>query len=887
VLGIGHRLGPYEILSVIGAGGMGEVYRAKDTRLDRTVAIKVLPEHLSADESLRARFEREAKAVSQLNHPNICTLHDVGHHNGTHYLILEYLDGESLSARLRRGPIPRSEMLRYSVHIANALDRAHLAGIIHRDLKPGNIMITKSGAKLLDFGIATISRPESNLEDSSIQKAKSDLTTQGLVLGTPQYMSPEQIEGKRVDFRSDIFSFGSVMYEMATGKKAFEGDTQARLIAAILKEEPKPISEYQPLAPPALDSLVRTCLAKDPEDRWQNVRDISTALKWILNTTTSAIEPVSSGFRWRRFLWLAAGLIIGSLIVGLLLWKPEPTPIKRNVVRFAIPLPTIDRLAGLDIAISPDGRKLVYSASSNELQQLFLRPIDQLKSIPIEGTEGARYPFFSPDGLWLGFFADNAVKKVLLPGGEPITICMVSDSRFEIGASWGTDDMIIFGLKGEGLQRVSAKGGNPEKVAQAPSDEAGRWFSNPQCFDGKHIFATLTSGTSIKQQLALIDLQNGKSKVLLDGGNSALLPSGELIYEIGTALYAVRFDMNRLEAVGRSVSVLEGKDEIYADSRTFVVGNNGTLVYVPLARSEVKMLSVDRTGQATPVLSKIEMYRYPRFSPDGKRIAVAIRSPSGGDVWLIDSETGSRSRLTVEGANAYPVWTPDGSRVAFTSSRQDAETSGIYWTLTDGSGTAELLLKGQGKNAESLAFAGSFSPDGNFLAYRENHSATGEDIFVLSITDRKVIPFAATKFTELAPSFSPDGNWIAYQSDESGQDQVYVRAFPGGGAKIPISTEGGRAPIWSKDGHELFYRHGNSVQAVQITLQPKFTASQPQLLFEGLYEAPSTGGNPYYDISPDGKRFVMLQSIDPASQKQLQVVLNWDEEVKQLLHAGK
>ncbi|HSE40569.1 MAG TPA: protein kinase, partial [Acidobacteriota bacterium] len=727
-------------------------------------------------------------------------------------------------------------------------------------------------------------------EHTSFRTAERELTTEGIVMGTLQYMSPEQVEGKRVDHRSDIFSFGTLLYEMATGKKAFEGDSQASLIASILKEDPKPILESEPLFPPALDGLVRTCLAKDPEQRWQNIQDVLINLKWV---SENIHQPQSDALQTRnrkRWLWLTIGILLGTLSALPFFWMRKEAPQKRNVVRFAIPLPTIDRLAGLDIALSPDGRKLVYSASSNELQQLFLKPLDQQKSEPIKGTEGGRYPFFSPEGQWIGFFADNAVKKVLLPGGEPITICTVSDSRFEIGATWGHDDSIVFGLKGEGLQIVSAQGGNPKPIAKADS---GFWYGNPQYLkNGTHILATLISGTTLKQQVALIDIRNGERKILLDGGSSAILPSGELIYEMGMALYAAPFDQKQLKVTGRSVPVLEGKDEIYADSRTFVIGENGTLVYVPVARSETRLLWVDRKGQTSLVQPKVELFRYPTISPDGKRIAASIRTAAGGDVWLYDAETGNRSRLTVEGANVYPVWTEDGKHIAFTSTQSDSGTSGIYWVLADGTANAELLLKGErvsltkdGKthSVESLPFPGSFSPDGKYLAFRQNHSSTGEDIMILSISDKKVTPFAATRFTEMAPAFSPDGNWIAYQSDESGQDQIYAKPFNGTGAKIPISTEGGRAPIWSKDSSELFFRHGNTVQSVKILLTPKFTVSQPEQLFEGLYEPPSTGGSPYYDVSPDGTRFVMLQSIEAATQKQLQVVLNWDEEVKKAI----
>jgi serine/threonine-protein kinase len=894
VLEVGEKLGPYAIISAIGSGGMGEVYRAKDLRLDRIVAIKVLSERFSADENTLARFEREAKAVSQLNHPNICTLHDIGHENDTHYLVLEYLEGETLSARLRKGPLPKAEVLRYGIQISNALVRAHRAGIIHRDLKPGNIMLTKSGAKLLDFGIATISRTASgNSEMSSFHTAERELTTEGLVMGTLQYMSPEQVEGKKVDHRTDIFSFGALLYEMATGQKAFEGDSQASLIASILKEDPKPIHEMKPIFPQALDGLVRICMAKDPDDRWQNIQDVNTNLKWIAETLRQSEVTETPKRKQMRWLWLAAGLLLGSLAAILLFSNRKAPEQKRNVIRFAIPLPTIDRLAGLDIALSPDGRKVVYSASSNELQQLFLRPLDQQKSEPVKGTEGGRYPFFSPDGLWVGFFADNAVKKVLLPGGEPVTICTISNSRFEIGATWGEDDTIVFGQKGEGLQRVSAQGGTPVTVAKADSGAGVQWYHNPQFIkNGTHILAALISGISPNQKVALIDLRNGESKILLDGGSSTILPSGELIYEIGTALYAVRFDEKNLKVVGQSIPVLEGKDEIYADSRTFVIGKNGTLVYVPVARSETKLLWVNRNGQTSLVHPKVELFRYPTVSPDGKRVAVAIRTAAGGDIWLYDVENASRTRLTVDGANVYPVWSPDGKRVALTSARGAPGISGMYWILSDGTGGEELLLKGEAPSAqpstksssiESLPYPGSFSPDEKYLAFRQNHSATGEDILILSLQDKKITSFAATKFTELAPAFSPDGNWIAYQSDESGQDQVYVRPFPIAGAKIPISTDGGRAPIWSKDGTELFFRHGDSVQVVKITLQPKFSVTQPEQLFEGLYEAPSTGGSPYYDVSPDAQRFVMLQSVDATSQKQLQVVLNWDEEVKKLM----
>jgi eukaryotic-like serine/threonine-protein kinase len=879
----GVRLGPYEILDAIGAGGMGEVYRARDTRLERTVAIKVLPQHLAHTSEARSRFEREARAVSALNHPHICVLHDVGSQDGTEYLVMEYLEGETLSARLEKGPLPLDVVLRCGVEIADALDKAHRQGIIHRDLKPGNIMLTKSGAKLLDFGLAKAAVPLATVATLTAAVTRTTpITQQGRIVGTFQYMSPEQVEGKEVDARSDIFSFGAVLYEMVTGRRAFRGKSQLSVASAILEKDPEPISTLQPMTPPMMERAVKRCLAKEPDDRWQTARDLELELKWIVEggSQVMLVPNIASGIRtrWRgALLWGVLSLLLAA-ITGLAIWNLKPTP-PRPVSRTVITLPPGQRLAGLDqtaVALSPDGTHLVYVAIQGGTQQLYLRPTDSLESRPLPGTEGAVDPFFSPDSQWLGFFAGNKLKKVSLSGGSAQTL---GDAAFPHGASWGSQGIIAFAPTNvSALLQVPDAGGTPQPLSRLEKGESThRW---PEFLPGGQVVlftAGTAAGNFINGQVAVQWVGTGERQNLVQGGtHPRYAPSGHLVYAEGGTLMAVPFDPQRFAVTGAAVPVVEGVLQSSFGAAQYNFSATGSLVYIPggVQAAELKLVWVNRNGAERPLAAPARPYIYPRLSPDGRRVAVAIQEQKA-QLWLYDLSRETMTRLTFEGNfSNYPAWTPDGKRIAFQSNKEGP--GNIFWQLADGSGGLERLT-----TSEYSHYPMSSSPDGQLLAFTELNPTTGYDIWMLRMGDRKAQPFLRTPFNETTPRFSPDGRWLAYVSDESGRNEIYMQPYPGPGGKWQISTEGGREPVWNRNGRELFYRIGGKMMAVEITTQPGLSASKPRVLFEGRYE-PTVVTAANYDVSPDGQRFLMLKSgeVGEAARTQINVVLNWFEELK-------
>ena len=610
-LSTGTRLGRYEILSPIGKGGMGEVYKANDTRLDRTVAIKVLPEHLAESPERKARFEREAKAISQLNHPHICILHDFGEQDGTDYLVMEYIEGETLAERLSRGPLPLDEALEYGIQIADGLDTAHRAGIVHRDLKPGNAMLTKSGVKLLDFGLAKVLEMEAEPGTSDAPTQQRDLTKEQAVIGTLQYMAPEQLEGKTADARTDLFAFGALLYEMLTGKKAFSGESQASLIGAILKDDPPPLAELHPMSPPLLERIVHRCLAKDPHDRWQTARDLMLELKWIAGGDAQmgvAPPAVTRRPSRERLAWVLA-VLLSSAVTGITLWNLTRPP-ARPVARFVItPPPTAPLTVTNDpnVAISPDGSHIVY-LGRGEIRQLYVRPIDQMEATPIPGTELSHSPFFSPDGRWVGFFADRdrTLKKVSLTGGSAITLCEAQGRH--LGASWGPDDSIVFSSLDAGLARVPASGGKPEAITK-PDALNGERHEFPAILPGgEGILFTERKGTRAEDtRIALLRLDTGETEILVEGGTQArYAPTGHLVYSQGKSLWAAPFDLARLETTGPPVPVLEDVATTIDGPANFAFSSDGSLVYVPSGllddRTRVRMAWVDRQGESTPLV---------------------------------------------------------------------------------------------------------------------------------------------------------------------------------------------------------------------------------------------------------------------------------------------
>jgi eukaryotic-like serine/threonine-protein kinase len=887
----GRRLGPYEILSAIGAGGMGEVYKARDTRLDRIVAIKVLSAHLADRAELRDRFDREAKTIASLNHPHICTLYDTGHQDEIDFLVMEYIEGETLAQRLLKGSLPIQQVLQYAIEIADALDKAHRKGITHRDLKPGNIMLTKSGTKLLDFGLAKLKQEAAPaIPDSQLPTLKSAITGEGTILGTLQYMAPEQVEAKEVDARTDIFAFGAVVYEMATGKKAFEGKTSASVMAKILESDPPPMSLLQPMTPPALDHVVKKCLVKEPEDRWQSAKDLADELKWIADESAArnvptAVPVVSSHISPRWMVVSAVACLVVAAIAAFAVWLLRPTP-PRPVTRFAISLPAGQRLAALEepvVAVSQDGTHLAYVATQGGNPQLYLRTMDSLEAKPIPSTEGAAAPFFSPDSQWVGFFASGKLKKVSVTGGAAVTVCEVSTGNYR-GASWGSDGSVVFQGAG-GLWRVSAAGGTPQRLTTLDSKKGENLQIWPEFLPGGKAVLSVVGATGAvlasAGQIVVRSQQTGERRDLIGGTRPTYAPTGHLIYAQAGTLMAVPFDAQRLAVTGSPVPVLEAVLESPVTGvAQYSISNTGSLVYVSggLQGTQRRLVWVDRKGAEQPLSAPSRGYRTPRLSPDGRRVAVGTTE---NQVWLYDLARETLTRLTFEGSAATPIWTPDGKRVAFQSNRPGTP-SNVFRQLADGSGSAERLTTSEYSNAP-----GSWSPDGQVLAFMEVHPTTGRDLWTMNMSgDRKPQPFLRTQFNEGEPRFSPDGRWLTYISDESGRYEIYVQPYPGPGGKWQISTEGGTEPVWGHNG-EIFYRSGNKMLAVDTTTHPSFSAGKPKVLFESPY-VPSLQTSPNYDVSADGQRFVMIKENEQfTSAVQINVVLNWFEELKQKVPTGK
>jgi eukaryotic-like serine/threonine-protein kinase len=897
----GRRLGPYEILSAIGAGGMGEVYKARDTRLERIVAIKVLPAHLADRAELRERFDREAKTIASLNHPHICTLYDTGHQDDIDFLVMEYLEGETLAQRLLKVSLPIQQVLQHAIEIADALDKAHRKGVTHRDLKPGNIMLTKTGTKLLDFGLAKLKQEAvpANAQLSELPTAIDPLTAEGTIVGTLQYMAPEQLEGKEVDARTDIFAFGVVVYEMATRKRAFEGKSQASVISAIMSSDPVPMSSLQPMTPPALDRVVRRCLAKDREDRWQTARDLEVELKWIAESGSQAGVSVPSaavkGIRTlgRRALISGLGIsLLGAAIAVLAIWNLKPSPLSQAISRFTITLPPGQQLAGLDggpaVALSSDGSHVAYVARQGSTQQIYLRAMDSLEVRPITGTEGAVNPFFSPDGQWLGFFAGGKLKKVSLNGGAAVPLTSVSTPG---GASWSSQGMIALQATigaSIGLQQVSEEGGTPQpltKVGRRGEPNHG-W---PEFLPGGKALLFARSPVYAAWNNAQIAVQlagTGEPRNLVAGSEPRYATTGHLLFARVGTLMAAPFDARRLELTGVAVPALEGvMQSNFTGAAQYSVSSTGTLVYIAggFSASESRLVWVTRNGEEQLLPAAPHNYQFPRVSPDGGRVAVAIAEQEQ-QIWVYDLSRDTLTRLTFEGVtNNTSVWSPDGKRIAFNSDRATGPLN-LFWRAADGSGDVERLTTSDYLNAPS-----SFSPDGQLLVFQDNNPETGRDIWVLRLSDRKAQPFLRTPYEDTAPKFSPDGKWLAYSSNESGRREIYVQPYPGpGGGKWQISTDGGQEPVWNPKGRELFYRSGSKIMTVEVDTKSGFSVGKPRMLFEGPY-LPTSASFPYYDVSPDGQRFLMLKPTEQAqaAPTQINVVLNWFEELKQKVPTGK
>jgi serine/threonine protein kinase/Tol biopolymer transport system component len=881
----GKRLGPYEILSAIGAGGMGEVYRARDTRLDRIVAIKVLPAHLADEPERRERFEREARTIASLNHPHICTLYDIGRQDGIDYLVMEYLEGETLAQRLMKGPLPLEQVLPYAIEIADALDKAHLKGVTHRDLKPGNIMLTKTGTKLLDFGLAKLRQdaaPATPL--SELPTAKDALTAQGTIMGTLQYMAPEQLEGKEVDARTDIFAFGAVVYEMATGKRAFEGKSQASVIGAILKDDPPPISSLQPMTPPALDRVVKKCLGKDPENRWQSARDLTDELRWIAEGGSQAGAPallVTHRKSRKRLVWsVAVVLLVAALTLGAFAYLRR-VPEETRAVRFFVSPP--GSLAGFGtttsgstapVAVSPDGHRVAFVAMSADGRYLlWVRSLDTLTAQALAGTEGASSPFWSPDSRLLGFFAGGKLKKIEASGGPPITLCDAPNNR---GGAWSRDGVIVFNPANlVALQKVFASGGVPTAATVLGQGETAHMRPSFLPDERHFLYRAYTGSTAGPIYLASLDSSERKFLLNADSQN-VLYTQGHLLFLRETTLMAQPFDGRRLVLTGDAFPIAEqiqttGINPPYG---VFSTSENGVLGYQTGTGGAANLVWFDRAGKQVSVLGDPAAYSDPELSPDGKRASVSISDGKQRDIWLYDVARGLRTRFTFDPADELQsIWSPDGSRVVFNSRRKGHLD--LFEKASSGAGSEDVLFE---DNLEKYPV--SWSPDGRFILYDSFGSPTGLDLWVLPLSeDRKPVPFLNTKFNEAAGQFSPDGRWVAYQSDESGKNEVYVTPFPGPGGKWQISTGGGGFPRWRHDGNEIFYlAPDNKLMAAAVNGKgSSFEVGAVKPLFE---TRAVVGLRNRYAVSADGQRFLINTAPEQAASAPITVVLNWTAGLK-------
>jgi Tol biopolymer transport system component/predicted Ser/Thr protein kinase len=886
----GTKLGPYEIQSLLGAGGMGEVYRARDTRLERTVAIKILPQGLADSPEVRQRFEREARSVSSLNHPHICALYDVGNQDGIEYLVMEYIEGETLAKRLENGPLANNELLRYAIEIADALDRAHRQGVVHRDLKPGNIMLTKSGAKLLDFGLAKASAPPITGDFSSsptvsrplVGKAESDaLTAQGTIVGTYQYMSPEQLEGGEADARSDIFSFGSVLYEMATATKAFSAKSTASLIAAILKEQPRPISELQPMAPPALERVVKTCLEKDPDERWQNAGDLKRELGWIASAGSQAgiPAPVASKRKTRdRAIWIAAGAL-AALAAVYLVWQSGMWQRGVSPIHLSVTLPA-DKVLAVEstgpVAISPNGSTIVFSARGDDRKrQLYARKLGSFESTPIPGTEGAFCPFFSPNGEWLGFVSEDfKLKKMSIRGGTSIVL---AEEVAPTGAMWTDDDTIYFAKSFfSGLYAVPAGGGQLKQVTQtgAMSDDRSHLWPNPLPGSSGLIFTAWSGKTFNDARIEGMLFKSGKRKVLIDGGSDGrYVPGGYLAYVRNGTLFLVGFDPKTLEVKGTPIAVVEGVRTAAADGgAVLAVSNNGTLVFQPgtfTARGR-NLVWMDRSGKATNITDEVKPYSSPAISPDGKRIALTLEG-SSYDVWVYEMERGTLTKVTFGADDYSPKWSPDGKMLMYRSSK---------------SGSMQLYVKhGIVQGDETVVTDGpefkegyGWTPDGREIIFGRETKDKAWDLYAASVEgDHKPRPLVVSQYKKGSASLSPDGKWIAYTSDESGQREIFVQAMNDPGTRAQISSEGGTTPQWARSGNELTYLAKDGMMSVKFGPGSGLNPGKPVKLF---YDKRLWSG---YDLTADGRFVVAVEADEQGSGNQINVVLHWFDELKQEL----
>jgi len=885
---IGQTLGHYRIEEQLGAGGMGVVYRATDSKLGRQVAIKVLPESFAKDPERLARFQREARMLAALNHPNIAAIHGLEESGGTHYLVLEYVPGNTLE-----GPLPLAEALRVASQIAEAFEAAHEKDIVHRDLKPPNVKVTPEGkVKVLDFGLAKAVSVQPT--EATVSQA-GEGTQLGAVMGTAGYMSPEQARGLPVDKRCDIWAFGCVLYETLTGRRAFGGRTLSDSIAAVLTGEPD--WEALPVeTPPHVRALLRRCLQKDLGRRQRDIGDARLELEETRPGDEAIARGGESRPRWRTLTLAAASLLLGALASGIAGWtvwhKPPEAP---AVARFTIMLGPGEQLPypfHPSAVLSRDGTRLAYSVQREGKTQLHVRALDQFESKAIPGSEGINgWPVFSPDGQWVAFRQGVKWMKAALTGG-PLVKMFDAPQGGAYVASWGPDNRLVLGVYPASIARIAAAGGTLQEVPGVDPKKGERWGGAARYFpDGKAMmFGVRTSETESfdDYQIAAYSFETGKRNILIDGGQRGMYWSGYLIYVRGGTLFAVPFDRAKLTATGSPVPVVDGifTNAVLPVMAAVDISDNGTLVYVPggLVGSSRKAVWVDRQGKAQPLPLPPRAYLHPRLSPDGQQVAIEVEGPNH-DVFTYDLERGTLTKVTFDGSSHAPFWTPDGKRLTYRSGMPAPFT---MWAMPAdrSSGPERLTTIGEQQSAAS------WSADGQAVAFTQVNPETKGDIYVLRMdSERKPRPFAQSKFDEGAPRFSPDGHWIAYSSNESGRTEVYVQAYPGPGAKILISTEGGSDPTWRRQGGELYYRNGNKMMAVAVSAGGAFRAGAPKLLWEGRYNqglnsmcGPPGPGASNYDVTGDGQRFLMIQEGEQdVAPNRIHVVLNWAEELKRLM----
>ena len=892
----GTRLGPYEILAALGAGGMGEVYRARDTRLERTVAIKILPPDRNPSPEARQRFEREARTASQLSHPHICALYDVGHQETAggpvDYLVMELLEGETLAARLARGPLPLAETLRHAVEMTDALDRAHRQGIVHRDLKPANVMLTRAGIKLLDFGLAKAVAPFPGPAAETALPTRTQITREETILGTLQYMAPEQLEGREADGRSDLFAFGAVLYEMATGRKAFTGGSKASLISAIMTATPAPVSILLPASPPALDRVIGACLAKDPEDRWQNARDLGRELRFIADaaraeTVPAAGDPVRARTPRRAVVILAAGaaLAAGLLAGALLRGRWTPAPARPALLRLSLAPPEGTNLIGT-LAISPDGQRVaLIAAGESGVSRIWIRPIGAPVATALTATDGARFPFWSPDSRSVAFFSDGKLRRVGMTGGDVQPLADITDFR---GGAWGANGDILFTTSAnEGLFRVAATGGAVTRVTAldaARREESHRW----PCFlpDGRR-FLFLLVGQEAGIYLGSLDGRELR-RIVPDMLSAPVYATGSLLYTSGHSLLARGFDPAKGEVRGEPQPIAEGvwRDSTIWGGEAFSASATGIIAFRPGTGGEMQLTWLDRTGRNLGTAGSPASLSEPSFSPDQKKAVIGHidRVTGRQELWIHDLVRGGATRFVTgpghrdrhRGAQTA-LWSPDGASIAYSGTRSEGQAV-LRHLVADPAAVEETLVQ---EEVGVQLYPDDWSRDGRYLLYERVTDKNRYDLWVHDLRERQSRAYLVTEFNETHSTFSPDGRYVAYVSDESGRGEVYVQAFPATGAKWPISSGGGDQPRWRPDGKELFFVGPNrTLMSVEVVAGPSgIEASAPKKLFTtNLPETTITGIRNTYLVADNGRRFLVTLNIGEGSD--VQVVVNWPEALR-------